>query len=176
MMQHHCYREWHEGLGLSLVVVGVPQQRERDALEGSLDDDVDESWDAAVVVIDAAAAAAAVVGLAPLPFAKEEELHVGLRNALGRDSPVAVALTAAAVVVAAIDDARGVPCRTRQSLRDSLLHDNRQRNDDINCRARILSIDTACSNNRLLLSYRLNSGCVTAPSTHMQEHSKAIRE
>ena len=152
MLQHRCYREWHEDLGLSLVVVGVPQQRERDASEGSLDDDVDDSRHAAVVVI-----VAAVVKVVPLPFA--EELHVGLRNALEGDLPVAVALAAvvvavvaAAAAVAAMDDARGVSCRTPQSLRDSLLHDNRRRNDDINCRARILLIDTACSkNNRLSL-------------------------
>ena len=146
--------------------MGVQQRgvvAQRDASEGRLDEEIR----------DAVAAAAFVVArVAPLPCA--EELHVGLRNALEEDLPVA--LVAAAAVD---DDARDVSCRTPQSLRDSLLHDNRQRNDDIDCRAKILLIDTAClyEGSSLCLSYRLTSGCVTtAPSTHMQEHSKAIRK
>lgn len=146
----------------------VPQ---RDASEGSLDEEI---RDAVAVVV--AVAAAVVVRVVPLPCdEEEEELHVGLRNALEQDLPVALAAAAAV----ADDDARDVPRRTPQSLRDSLLHDNRQKNDDIHCRARILLIDTAYlyEGSSLSLSYRLTSGCdTTAPSTHMQEHSKAIRK
>ena len=97
-------------------------------------------------------------------------------HALARELSVRAEAGAAVVVVIAVvvvvaddDDARDVSAHSPQWIHGSLRRENRQIDDDIDCSARILSIDTASFSYESSLSYRLNAGCLT--SKHMQEHS-----